>query len=97
MRMMPRAAPCASVSMRIVHALCMQVGCTEQGSENGRYWFNSGSQRNNTWLVKTVQYVLSTFELSLDLFLPSWFVWWNGLFAFSFLESPAAFSTHFCT
>ena len=35
-------------------ALRMRVGRVEQMSEIVRCWFNSGSQKNNTWLVKTL-------------------------------------------
>ena len=84
MRMMPHAAPCACVSM----PLRMQVRCAEQVSENGRCWFNSGSQKNNTWFVKTLQYMLSTFELFVVLFIALSTV--DYLFAFSFSEPPAA-------
>ena len=67
----------------------MWVGRAEQVSENGRCWFNSGSLKDNTWLVKTVQYVLSTFEPFLVLFLLSWLLRWTDLFAFSLSELPA--------
>ena len=64
-------------------------------SENGRCWFNSGSQKNNTGLVKTLQYVLSTFELFLVLFLLFWLVRWTTTLPFlSQSRQPSAvFST----
>ena len=36
----------------------------------------------NTWLVKNLQYVLSTFELFVVLLLLSWLLWWTDFFAF---------------
>ena len=69
------------------HIQLMQVGCVEQVSENGRCWF-SGSQKYNTWLVETLQYALSTFELFLVLSLLSWLLWWSDLFAFLFRVVP---------
>ena len=48
---------------------------------NGRCWFNSGSQKKNTWLVKTLQYVLFTFELFV-LFLLFWLVRWTTTLLF---------------
>ena len=37
----------------------------------------------NTWLVKNLQYVLSTFELFLVLVLSlSWLLWWADFFTF---------------
>ena len=67
------------------HASRIQVGRAEQLSEIVHCWF-SGSQKNNTWLVRTLQYVLSTFELFLVLFLLSWLPRWTDLFAFFFVR-----------
>ena len=63
----------------------MQVGHTEQVSEILRYWF-SGSQKKNTWLVETLQYVHSTFELDVVLFLLSWLLWWTDCIQYLFLH-----------
>ena len=52
------------------HTLRMQVGREEQLSEILHCWF-SGTQKNNTWLVESLQYVLSTFELFVVRFLLS--------------------------
>ena len=67
MHMMPRAVPCTIVSMRIVHA-----GAWSKCQKLCTAGFNSGSPKNNTWLVKTLQYVISTFELFLVLLSLSW-------------------------
>ena len=47
MRMMPRAVPCASVSIYNICALHKWVGRVEQVSEIVRCWF-SGSPKNST-------------------------------------------------
>ena len=60
----------------------------EQLSEIVHCWF-SGSQKNNTWLVETLQYMLSTFELFVVLFLLSWLLRRTDLFAFFVVESLA--------
>ena len=64
---------------------CMPVGHAEQLSEILHCWF-SGSQKNNTWLMKTLQYVLSTFELFVVLFLLFWLLRWTDFFAFFFVR-----------
>ena len=68
--------------------LRMWVGHAEQVSEIVHCWV-SGSEKKNTWLVKTVQYVLSTFELFLVLFLLSWLLWvgWQHSALISALDS----------
>ena len=74
MRMIPCAVP-----------LCMWVGHMEQLSEILHCWF-SGSQKNNTWLLETLWYALSTFELFV-LFLLSWLLRWTDFgFFFSLSE-----------
>ena len=78
MRMMPHAVACASVSMCIAHA-------GEARGASVRCWF-SGSPKNITWLVETLQYMLSTFELFLVLFLLSLLLRWTDLFAFFFVK-----------
>ena len=86
---MPHAVPCASVSMRIVHAGWVREADVRNGAFAGllgaqRTVQNNGNVKSepNTWLVKTLQYVLSTFELFLVLFLLPWFLRWTDFFAF---------------
>ena len=64
----------------------MQVGGMEQVSEIVNTAGFSESPNNNTWLAKTLQYVLSTFELFVDLLLLSWHLRWTDLFAFFFVR-----------
>ena len=52
-------------------ALCIWVGHVEQVSEIVRCWYNTGSQKNITWFVKTFQYMLS-----------AWLLRWTDFFAF---------------
>ena len=40
----------------------------------------------NTWLVKNLQYVLSTVELFLALFLLTWLLWWTDLLVLFFVR-----------
>ena len=76
-------------------ALRMPVGRMEQCQH---CWF-SGSQKNNTWLVETLQYMLSTFELFVVLFCSLGFYGGltSSLFSLSESLASAAFSTRFCT
>ena len=96
LRMMPRAMPCTSVSMCNAHAGGAQSRCQKLCTAGlvgaQRTVQNNGNVRiePNTWLVKNLQYVLSTFELFLVLFLLSWLLLrWTNFFAFFFSESPA--------
>ena len=65
MCMMPRAVPCASVSMHIAHA----DGVHGAGVRNCALLVSGGSPKNST---KLRLYMLSSFELFLVLFLLSW-------------------------
>ena len=69
--MMPRAAHCACGRAR--GAMLTLLGLV-------------GAKRTiPAWLVETLQYVLSTFEFFVDLFLRSWLLRWTDLFAFFFV------------
>ena len=43
----------------------------------------------NTWLVKNLQYMLSTVEFFLVLFLLSWLLWWTDLLVLFFVRVPS--------
>ena len=71
MRIMARAAPCqCALRMRVGH---VKLRCQKLVRAQERLWLNRASKVSiiYTWLVKTLHNVLSSFELSLVLFLPS--------------------------
>ena len=90
----PRQAPCADGAHDASVSRCSFSGSPKH--KRTITWRVS----LNTWFVKNLQYMLSTFEIFFVLLSLSWLLQWADFFAFFFSQSRqplAAFSTDLCT